>query len=67
MKIFSKFQLDKKYYEQKKQYSFFGYDNLYFKTINLPKRQRFNNLCPIFKLKKIENKYPIYLKLIRTL
>ena len=35
------------------QTSMFGYDNLKFKTINLPKTQRFKNLCPKFNLKKI--------------
>ena len=34
------------------QISFFGYDNLHFKTVNLSARQKFKNLCPKFNLKK---------------
>ena len=37
------------------QTSMFGYDNLKFKTINLPKTQRFKNLCPKFNLKQINS------------
>ena len=29
----------------------FGHDNLVFKTINMPKRQNFDNICKDFKLK----------------
>ena len=39
--------------ESSPQMSFFGYDNLSFKTVNLPKPQRFENLCKTFNIKKI--------------
>ena len=35
------------------QISFFGYDNLFFKTVNLPKPQRFKSLCRKFHIKKV--------------
>ena len=35
------------------QRSFFGYDNLFFKTVNLPKPQRFKSLCRKFHIKKV--------------
>ena len=38
---------------QSMQLSFFGYDNLSFKVINLSNPQHFDNLCNKFKLKKI--------------
>ena len=53
MVIRRKSSIYKKLYEINGQTSMFGYDNLKFKTINLPKTQRFKNLCPKFKLKKI--------------
>ena len=53
MPIRRKSSLYKKYYENIGQISFFGYDNLHFKTVNLPNRQRFKNLCPVFNLKII--------------
>ena len=31
----------------------FGYDNVDFKTVNLPKKQKYLNLCSTFGLKKI--------------
>ena len=39
--------------ETSSQMSFFGYDNLPFKTVNLPKPQKFKNLCYKFNIKKI--------------
>lgn len=45
--------LDKINYEISGQLAFFGRDNLSFKTVNLPKVQRYNNLCNKFRLKKI--------------
>ena len=42
----------KKWYEYHGQQSFFGYDNLEFKTINHPTPHRFVELCPEFKLKQ---------------
>ena len=56
MVIRRKSSIYKKLYEMNGQTSMFGYDNLKFKTINLPKTQRFKNLCPKFNLKKIINK-----------
>ena len=64
MPIRRKSSLYKKYYEKIGQISFFGYDNIAFKTINLPNRQRFKNLCSRFKLKKIVKTKSIYLILI---
>ena len=43
----------KKLYEINGQKSMFGYDNIHFKTINLPKKQRYKNLCSRFGLKKL--------------
>jgi len=57
----------KKYYESIGQGSFFGYDNLHFKTINLPARQNFKNLCPNFNLKKIINRKLISIKIIEKI
>ena len=45
--------LDKINYEISGQLAFFGRDNLSFKTVNLPKVQRYKNLCNKFRLKKI--------------
>ena len=43
--------LDKINYELMGQQSFFGRDNLFFKTVNLPRSQRYDNLCNKFRLK----------------
>ena len=56
MVIRRKSSIYKKLYELNGQTSMFGHDNLHFKTVNLPKTQKFRNLCPKFNLKKI-NKY----------
>ena len=45
--------LDKINFEISGQLSLFGRDNLSFKTVNLPKAQRYDNLCNKFKLKRI--------------
>jgi hypothetical protein len=45
--------LNKINYETLGQLSLFGRDNLSFKTVNLPKAQRYDNLCNKFRLKKI--------------
>tara|TARA_Y100000590_G_scaffold461496_1_gene623209 strand:+ start:1410 stop:1607 length:198 start_codon:yes stop_codon:yes gene_type:complete len=50
--------------ESVKQISFFGYDNLDFKTINLPKSLKYNKLCKSFRLKKIVKNKIILLNLI---
>ncbi len=39
----------------------FGYDNINFKTVNLPKRQKYKNLCSKFGLKKFNKMKTIYL------
>ena len=43
--------LDKINYEAKGQQQMFGRDNIFFKSINLPKPQNFYKLCNNFKLK----------------
>ena len=53
MKNRHKSSINKKNYELSGQLSLFGRDNLDFKTVNLPNRIKFVNLCRIFKLKKI--------------
>ena len=49
-----KFLKDKYFYELSGQIPIFGFDNLTFKTINIPKKQNFDNICSKFKLKKID-------------
>ena len=39
----------------------FGYDNINFKTVNLPKKQKYKNLCSKFGLKKFNKMKAIYL------
>ena len=53
MVIRRKSSIYKKFYEINGQQTMFGYDNLKFKTVNLPKTQKFKNLCPKFNLKQI--------------
>ena len=43
------------------QQSFFGYDNVFFRTINLPKKQRLTNLCKKFNLKQVVKNKNFYL------
>ena len=52
MPITRKDSILKKYYEVNGQRSMFGYDNLEFKTINLPYSSKYVHLCSEFKLKK---------------
>ena len=59
-----KTSINKKIYEQNGQKSFFGRDNLSFKCINMEKKQRFNNICKHFKLKKLFQKNRIALPII---
>ena len=53
MTIRRKSSIDKKYYELSGQMSFFGRDNLDFKSVTLNKTQKYKNLCGKFRLKKI--------------
>ena len=64
MVIRRKSSINIKYYEKIGQHTFFGHDNLNFKTVNLPVRQHFKNLCPKFNLKKIIKTKQIFLKII---
>tara|TARA_B100001123_G_C15089709_1_gene939115 strand:+ start:819 stop:1028 length:210 start_codon:yes stop_codon:yes gene_type:complete len=64
MVIKRQYSIDKKNYEKSGQLSLFGRDNLYFKSINLPNPQRFQNLCKKFKLKKIECKFKLLFEVI---
>ena len=65
MPIRRKSSLDKKYYESIGQGELFGHDNLHFKTINLPKKQRLTNICQKFSVKLIIQTNPILLKVIK--
>ena len=65
MVIRRKSSIDKKNYELSGQLSLFGRDNLYLKTVNLPKAQKYVNLCRIFNLKKIIIHKDLFLPLIR--
>ena len=53
MPIRRKSSIYKKYYESIGQGLLFGHDNLNFKTVNLPKKQRLTNLCKKFGIKII--------------
>ena len=53
MPIRRKSSIYKKYYESIGQGLLFGHDNLNFKTVNLPKKQRLTNLCKKFSIKLI--------------
>ena len=64
MVIRRKSSIYKKLYELNGQSSMFGYDNLKFKTINLPKSQKFKHLCPTFSLKKFHKIKSINIPLI---
>ena len=64
MVIRRKSSIYKKLYELNGQKSMFGYDNLEFKTINLPKSQKFKHLCPNFSLKKFHKTKSIKIPLI---
>ena len=55
MVIRRKSSIYKKLYEINGQKMMFGYDNVHFKTINLPAKQRYINLCSKFGLKKIKS------------
>ena len=65
MPIRRKSSIEKKYYETIGQGLLFGHDNLRFKTVNLPKRQRLINLCKKFSLKQIDQSNSFFLKVIK--
>tara|TARA_B100000674_G_scaffold153977_1_gene122818 strand:- start:156 stop:359 length:204 start_codon:yes stop_codon:yes gene_type:complete len=55
MVIRRKSSIYKKLYEINGQQMMFGHDNLDFKTINLPSKQRYKSLCSKFGLKKFKS------------
>ena len=65
MVIRRKSSIYKKLYELNGQASMFGHDNLHFKTVNLPNKQRLTNLCKKFSVKKISQLNLVLLKLIK--
>ena len=64
MPIRTKSSIQKNYYESIGQGLLFGHDNIHFKTVNLPKRQRLINLCRKFSVKLIFKTNPVFLKVI---
>ena len=66
MPIKRKSSIDKKYYESIGQGLLFGHDNLHFKTVNLPKKQRLINLCKKFRVKLITRSNPVFFKVIKV-
>jgi hypothetical protein len=65
MPIRRKSSIEKKYFETIGQELLFGHDNLRFKTVNLPERQRLINLCKKFSLKQLDQSNPVFLRVIR--
>ena len=65
MPIRRKSSIYKKYYESIGQGLLFGQDNLSFKTVNLPKKQRLTNLCKKFSIKLIIRTNQNYLNVIK--
>ena len=64
MVIRRKSSIYKKLYEINGQKTMFGYDNINFKTVNLPKRQKYKNLCNKFGLKKFNKIRKISLNIL---
>ena len=62
MPIRRKSSMEKKYYETIGQGLLFGHDNLRFKTVNLPQRQRFISLCKKFSIKQINQSNQTFIK-----
>ena len=62
MPIRRKSSIEKKYFETIGQGLLFGHDNLHFKTVNLPQKQRLTNLCKIFSIKQIDQSRPFFLE-----
>ena len=67
MPIRRKSSIYKKYYESIGQGLLFGHDNLNFKTVNLPKKQRLTNLCKKFGIKLITQTNQNFLNVIKIL
>ena len=65
MPIRRKSSIYKKYYESIGQGLLFGHDNLSFKTVNLPKKQRLTNLCKKFSIKIIIQTNQNFLNVIK--
>ena len=65
MPIRRKSSIYKKYYESIGQGLLFGHDNLNFKTVNLPKKQRLTNLCKKFSIKLIIHTNQNFLNVIK--
>tara|TARA_E500000331_G_C17193228_1_gene685866 strand:- start:1059 stop:1262 length:204 start_codon:yes stop_codon:yes gene_type:complete len=65
MPIRRKSSIEKKYYETIGQGLLFGHDNLSFKTVNLPQRQRLRSLCKKFSIKQIDQSNSVFFRLIR--
>ncbi len=65
MPIRRKSSIQKKIFESMGQGSLFGHDNVHFKTVNLPQRQKLINLCKKFSVKLVINKIHISLNLIK--
>ena len=64
MPIRRKSSIEKRYHETIGQGLLFGHDNLRFKTVNFPKRQRFINLCKQFNIKQINQSNRIFFRVI---
>ena len=62
MPIRRKSSMEKKYYETIGQGLLFGHDNLRFKTVNLPQKQRLTNLCKKFSIKQINQSNQTFIK-----
>lgn len=65
MPIKRKSSINKKYYESIGQGLLFGHDNIHFKTVNLPKKQRLVNLCKNFGIKIIFQNNPVLFSIIK--
>ena len=65
MPIRRKSSINKKYYESIGQGRLFGHDNLHFKTVNLPKKQRLTNICKKFSVKLITQTSRIFLQVVK--
>ena len=67
MPIRRKSSIKKKYYEKIGQRLLFGHDNIHFKTVNLPRKQRLRNLCKKFRVKLVIQSKPFFFKVIELL